>query len=96
MKQADQEFLHNMATQLDETIKKLVIEEKVVAHKIGDGRVEELTEYWRQALSEEEEKRFTLTLDYWDKILLRIWARSKRAHLTRAQVGQALMKSNSN
>lgn len=96
MKQADQEFLHNMVTQLDETIKKLVVEERDVANKIGEGRVEELTEFWKQALSEEEEKLFKLTLDYWDKILIRIWARSKRAHLTRAQVGQAFMKSNSN
>jgi hypothetical protein len=93
MKIQDQEFLHEMVTQLDETIKKLVIEEKEIAAKIGTLRVEELKEFWKQELSEEEEKFFKMTLDYWDKILIRLWARSKRLHHTRAQVGHTLMKS---
>ena len=96
MKAEDQEFLQGMVTQLDETLKKLVIEERDVANKIGAGRVEELREFWKQELSEEDEKFFKLTLDYWDKILIRIWARSKRLHHTRAGVGQTFMKLNSN
>ncbi|TAN65930.1 MAG: hypothetical protein EPN17_15375 [Methylobacter sp.] len=96
MQQADQEFLHGMVAQLDETIKKLVIEEREVSIKIGAGRVEELREFWKQELSEEEEKFFRMTLDHWDKILIRIWARSKRAHHTRAEVGHTFMKLNFN
>jgi hypothetical protein len=96
MQQADQEFLHAMVAQLDETIKKLVIEEKEVSNKIGAGRVEELKEFWKQELSEEEEKFFKMTLDYWDKMLIRIWARSKRAHHARAEAGHTFMKLNFN
>jgi hypothetical protein len=96
MQQADQEFLHDMVTQLDETIRKLVVEEKEVSGKIGSDRVEELREFWKQELSDEEERFFRITLDYWDKILIRIWARSKRAHHTRAQVGHTFIKMNSN
>ncbi len=95
MRADDEEFLHEMVAQLDETIKQLVIEEKMVADKIGTGRVEELKEFWKQDLSEEEEKAFRLTMDHWDKVLVRIWARSRRVHHTRAQVGHTLMKSTS-
>lgn len=95
MQQADQDFLHDMVTQLDETIRKLDAEERDVASKLGVERVEELREFWEQELSEEEERFFRMTLDYWDKILMRVWAHSKRLHLTRAQVGHTLMKLNS-
>jgi hypothetical protein len=93
MRADDEEFLYDMVTQLDETIKQLVIEEKIVADKIGNYRVEELREFWKQDLSEEEEKAFRLTMDHWDKVLIRLWSRSKRIHHTRAQVGHTLMKS---
>ena len=96
MKAEDQEFLHGMVTQLNESIIKLVDEERSVANKIGADRVEELREFWKQELSEEDEKYFKLTLDYWDKMLIRIWARSKRLHHTRAEVGQTFMKLKSN
>jgi len=96
MQQADQEFLHDMAAQLDETIRMLSAEEKELAGKIGADRVEELREFWKQELSEEEEKFFRMTLDYWDRMLIRIWARAKRAHHTRAEVGHTFMKLNSN
>ncbi len=91
-----QEFLHGMVTQLDDTILKLVAEERALASKVGDDRVEELREFWKQELSAEEEQEFKRTLDYWDKALIRTWARSKRAHHTRAQVGHTLMKLNAN
>ena len=96
MKVEDQEFLHGMVAQLDETLRKLVVEEREISNKIGADRVEELREFWKQELSEEEEKFFKLTLDYWDKMLIRIWARSKRLHHTRAEVGQTFMKLKSN
>lgn len=89
-----QEFLHDMVIQLDDTIRKLVAEEIALTKKIGADRATELKEFWKQDLSTEEELEFRRTLDHWDKELLRIWARSKRAHHTRAQVGQTLMKLN--
>jgi len=95
MNERDQEFLAGMVQQLDETIRKLVIEEHELIHKIGDARVQELKEFWNQELTGEEETDFKRTLDYWDKILIRSWANSRRTHQSRAQVGQTLMKLNS-
>ncbi len=95
MKTEDVEFLSGMVLQLDETIRKLVIEEHELCHKLGDSRVRELKEFWNQELTLEEETDFKRTLDYWDKILIRTWANSNRSHLSRAQVGQTLMKLNS-
>jgi hypothetical protein len=95
MKTQDEEFLHDMVRQIEETIRKLVTEEKELITKIGVERVEELREFWKQELSEEEDRFFRMTLDYWDKILIRVWARSKRLHHTRAEVGHTFMKLNS-
>ncbi len=92
MKAEDKQFLNDMVVQLDETIKKLVVEEKEVATKIGAGRVEELKEFWVQDLTEEEERFFRMTLDYCDKTLISIWARTKRLRHTRAIAGQTFMK----
>lgn len=91
MKPEEEEFLHDMVIQLDETIRKLAIEEREIAEKLGGVRVEELKEFWQQALSEEEEKFFRITLDYWDRSLIRVWAHSSRAHETRVKVGHTLM-----
>jgi hypothetical protein len=95
VKPEDEEFLHDMVIQLDETIRKLVIEEREISEKLGAVRVEELKEFWQQALSEEEERFFRITLDYWDRTLIRVWAHSSRAHDTRVRVGHTLMKLNS-
>ena len=92
MNEADEQFLYDMVTQLDATIKQLVLEEKAAAEKLGAERVAELKEFWKQELSEDEETAFKATLDYWDKILLRLWARTKRTHHSRAEVGRTLMK----
>lgn len=92
MNEADQAFLQDMATCLDETIKNLVLEERELSAKIGATRVAELREFWQQQLSADEETEFRRSLDYWDKILIYLWARSKRAHHSRAQVGQTFMK----
>jgi len=92
MNEADQAFLRDMVKSLDETIRQLVLEEQALAAKIGAVRVEELRELWQQQLSPDEESEFKRTLDYWDKLLLYLWMRSKRAHHSRAQVGQTLMK----
>jgi len=91
----DEEFLHDMVIQLDETIKKLVTEEREVAQKLGDVRVNELKEFWQQALSEDDEKFFRASLDYWDKTLIRVWAYLARAHDTCVKVGHTQMKLNS-
>lgn len=96
LKAEDEEFLQGMVKQLDDSIRKLVVEEKELINKIGAARVEELIEFWKQELSEEEEQFFKMTLNYWDKILIRNWARSKRLHHTRAEVGRTFMKLNSN
>ncbi|WP_415880861.1 hypothetical protein [Methylomonas sp. TEB] len=95
MKADDVEFLVGMAVQLDETIRKLVIDEQEIFEKLGDARVQELKEFWNQELTAEEEQDFKRSLDYWDKILMRTWANAQRARQTRAQVGQTLMKLNS-
>ncbi|WP_087143658.1 hypothetical protein [Crenothrix polyspora] len=95
MKAEDIEFLAGMVEQLDETIRKLVTEEHELTSKLGDARVQELTEFWNQELSLEEEIDFKSTLDYWDKILIRTWAHLVRAHQSRALVGQTFMKLNS-
>ncbi|MDD2722581.1 MAG: hypothetical protein PHH59_00980 [Methylovulum sp.] len=92
MNEADKEFLHDMVKQLDETIRQLVVEEAQLIAKIGAGRAEELLEYWRRELSAEDEMEFKKSMDYWDIQLIRLLSRSKRAHNTRAEVGQALMK----
>jgi hypothetical protein len=93
MKPDDKEFLNDMAIQLNETIKELVIEEKKLSDKIGRQRVEELKEFWNQELSEDEDCSFRRTLDYWDKILIQLWARTQRVSKTRAKVGHTFMKS---
>lgn len=95
MKIDDIEFLAGMANQLDETIRNLVLEEQEILEKLGNDRVQELREFWNQEFTAEEEADFKRSLDYWDKVLIRNWANSKRAHQTRAQVGQTLMKLNS-
>lgn len=95
MKPDDVEFLADMANQLDETIRKLMLEEQQILEKLGQARVQELREFWNQEFSTEEENHFKHSMDYWDKILIRTWANAKRAHQTRAQVGQTLMKLNS-
>ncbi len=95
MNERDQEFLAGMVQQLDETIRKLVVQEYDLINKIGDARVQELKEFWNQELTPEEETEFNRTLDYWEKILIRTWANSRRTHQSRAQVGQTLMKLNS-
>ncbi|MFZ2725924.1 MAG: hypothetical protein WAX77_06740 [Methylococcaceae bacterium] len=92
IKAEDQEFLKTMAQSLDETIKKLAIDEQVLIKKIGLERVEELRDLWQQQLNEQEESDLKHSLDYWDKLLIYTWASSKRAHTNRAQVGQTLMK----
>lgn len=92
MNEADEDFLYDMVSQLDISIRQLAVEEKSVIEKIGAERVEELREFWKQDLSEEEERFFRMTLDHWDKVLIRIWARAKRVHHTRAEVGHTLMK----
>ncbi|MDD5214686.1 MAG: hypothetical protein PHQ03_03985 [Methylococcales bacterium] len=92
MKPDDKEFLNEMATHLNGTIKELVVEEKEVADKIGAMRVAELKEFWNHELSDDEERFFRTSLDYWDKKLIYVWARIKRVRQTRLQVGHTIMK----
>jgi hypothetical protein len=95
MKADDVEFLSGMALQLDDSIRKLVLEEQQLTHKLGLARAKELKEFWEQELTAEEDADFRRTLDYWDKILIRTWAHLSRAHQSRAKVGQTFMKLNS-
>ncbi|MCX7093084.1 MAG: hypothetical protein NTY50_06510 [Methylobacter sp.] len=94
MNQQDQEFLHEMVVQLNATIRQVAAEERALVYRIGAERVAELAEFWKKELSVEEELRLKNSFDHWDKQLIRIWARLKRAHHTRAEVGQTLMKMN--
>ena len=95
MKADDFDFLTGMVAQLDETIKRLVIEEQELTHKLGAVRVQELKEFWNQELPTEEEAEFKRTLDYWEKMLIHNWAHLSRAHKSRVKVGQTFMKLNS-
>lgn len=92
MKQEDQEFIGEMIRELDETIRKLVAEERRLADKLGLERVAELKEFWHKQMAPEDEEAFKLSLDHEDKKLTWIWFRLKRIHTARAQAGQALMK----
>lgn len=92
MKTEDKEFLNGMVAQFDESIKQLAIQEKDALNRIGNARVEELREFWKQELTEEEERFFRMTMDYWDKKLIQIWARTKRIRHTRAEVGHTIMR----
>lgn len=91
----DLDFANNMVIQLDESIQRLVKDDKRISEKMGKQRVEELLEYWNQELTTEESEEIKATFDYWDKMLIFTSARMKRIHDTRAKVGQAVMKNGS-
>ena len=93
MKKADLEFVHEMVIQLDLSITSLTKEEKRIKEKISDERIEELEEYWRMEITEEESEELKLTFDYWDKVLIRTWACLYKAHDTRAKAGQTVMRN---
>lgn len=95
MNAADFDFLDGMALHLDVTIRKLVIEERDLIHKLGEGRVEELKEFWNQGVSHEEETSLERTLDHWDRVLIRTWDNLKKRHQSRADVGKTFMRFNS-
>lgn len=92
MDKDDIEFVYDMVEQLDQTIRKLTLDEQEISAKLGEQRTEELREYWQQELNEEETQELKATFDYWDKMLIVTWAHRQRAHTTRATVGQTLMK----
>ncbi|MCK5889753.1 MAG: hypothetical protein KAG19_07405 [Methylococcales bacterium] len=93
MKKADLDFVHEMVIQLDLSIASLVEEEKRIKEKISEDRIEELEEYWNFEITEKESQELTLTFDYWDKVLIRTWARLRRAHESRVKAGQTVMKN---
>ncbi|MCK5353860.1 MAG: hypothetical protein KAJ63_01975, partial [Methyloprofundus sp.] len=84
MIKADIEFLLTMVTQLDNTIRKLRVDEQRISCKLSEDRIEELKEYWNQELSDEEAQSLKETFDYWDKSLIATWAHTRRAHISRA------------
>ncbi len=96
MDKADIEFVYGMVEQLDQTIRKLTLDEQEISTKVGEQRTEELREYWQQELDEEDAQELKTTFDYWDKMLLVTWAHRQRAHKVRAKVGQVLMKESNN
>lgn len=92
MEKAGLEFVYEMVKQLDETIQKLTIDEQNTKAKIGQDRLEELTDYWEHNLDEEEEAELKLSFDHWDRVMISTWAHMQRVHETRALAGQTLMK----
>ncbi|WP_428353493.1 hypothetical protein [Methyloprofundus sp.] len=95
MDKTDLDFVYEMVTHLDRTIQHLNVTEIEIITKIGAMRVEELTEYWQQELTTEEAEEIKSTFDHWDLMLISTWAHLQRAHTTRAEAGQALMKNGS-
>lgn len=96
MDKANIEFVYGMVDQLDQTIRKLTLDEQEISTKVGEQRTEELREYWQQELDEEDAQELKTTFDYWDKMLLVTWAHRQRAHTARVKVGQVLMKESNN
>lgn len=95
MKAEDQEFVESMVIQLDESIRRLVDEERRLKLKLGEDRVAELSEYWHKQMPESEEESFKRSMDHADRKLTWIWLRLGRLHQTRANAGHVLMKQKS-
>lgn len=93
MKSEDQAFINEMVMELEDSIRALAAEEVRLVAKLGDERVAELLEYWERRMPPEDEEAFRLALDHNDKKLTWVWLRLKRARLSRARAGQALMKN---
>lgn len=93
MKEEDQAFINEMVKELDASIRALMAEEQRLMERLGEERVAELLEYWQKQLPVDEEEAFKLALDHNDKKLIWIWLRLKRARISRASAGQALMKN---
>lgn len=93
MKSEDQAFINEMVMELEDSIRALTAEEGRLVAKLGDERVAELLEYWERRMPSEDEEAFRLALDHNDKKLTWVWLRLKRARLSRARAGQALMKN---
>lgn len=91
----DQEFIENMVIELDESIRRLVDEERRLKLKLGEERVAELCEFWHKQMPASEEESFKRSMDHADRKLTWIWLRLKRLHQTRANAGRELMKHNS-
>ena len=92
MYEENEEFLRGLIRRLDETLRQLALEEQELIRQMGNARIDELLEFWKKELSDEDEAAFKMTMDYWDKIVIRTWARLKRARHTRAEVCQTLMR----
>lgn len=90
------EFIEEMVEQLEETIKKLNQEEARIMSKLDAVRIRELKAFWLQEMEEDDALEFKSTFDYWDKMMIFIWSRLRRAHSTRALAGQAIMKQKLN
>lgn len=86
------EFIEEMVEQLEETIKNLNLEEARIMSKLNAVRISELKAFWLQEMEEDDAFEFKSTFDYWDKMMIFIWSRLRRAHSTRALAGQAIMK----
>ncbi|AEG00074.1 hypothetical protein [Methylomonas methanica] len=95
MKADDQEFIENMVIELDESIRRLVEEERRLKLKLGEDRVAELREFWHKQMPESEEESFKRSMDHADRKLTWIWLRLSRLHQSRAKAGRELMKRNS-
>ncbi len=85
-------LLCEMASELDASIAKLIVEQNRLQDKLGDLRVDELREYWLKLLPSEEEEAFRLGMDHDDKKLVWVWLRLKVLFSSRAKAGHALMR----
>jgi hypothetical protein len=99
--QDEQEFLEQMAKQLDATIQTLKQEEIRLLDHLGEDRVRDLdqyrrsvrdphdvSQYWQPELDTHEMRG---TLDYADRKLLALWSRIERIQENRALAGRILM-----
>lgn len=87
----DQEFLSQMARQLDATIQELKEEEAKSLAGLNKERVRELNMYWNKEFDPAEMEEMRRFIDHDDRKLIWIWSRLERSHNRRALVGQSYM-----
>lgn len=91
MDNSDHEFLSQMVKELGGTVSKLTAEEKELAQRLGEERIEELKEFFLKQIPYEDEYAFKLSLDHWDKKILWTWMRLERIRAIRAKAGSKFM-----
>jgi hypothetical protein len=87
----DPEFLAQMATGLDETIRNLEVREAGMIALLGPERVEELRQLWAKTMDPHDEDDLKRNMDWDDKEMIWVWSRLERARAKRVLAGRQSM-----